>query len=111
MSPIMMEKRKAMTASDVAAALGTAVSTLNSWLSGDELREPTRRCFDFHRWRGNRRVWSEEGFQLLETAIHRESQLGGVLAGGRRRQKHESPSDPDAEAALAEVLGTKGRTY
>ncbi len=58
-------------------------------------------------------MWSEEGFEKLEMAIHRESQIG-VLAHGRTREKtkRESPPDPDAEAALEEVLGVKNtRTY
>jgi hypothetical protein len=98
---------------EAATRLGTAVSTLNTWLADDASRAPTARAFDFHRWRGNKRVWSEEGFQKLEMAIHRESE-SGVLAGGRTRERarHESPPDPDAAAALEEVLGTKRtRTY
>jgi hypothetical protein len=103
---------RVFTAGEAASRLGTAVSTLNTWLADDGNRGPTERVFDFHRWRGNKRVWSEEGFQKLEMAIHRESE-NGILAGGRTRgrTRHESPSDPDAEAALAEILGTKGRTY
>jgi hypothetical protein len=98
---------------DVAARLGVVVSTLNGWLKEDEARDPSKRVFDFHRLRGRSRKWSEAGFQKLEMAIHRESE-NGVLAGGRTREKgrHESPPDPDAEAALATVLGTKHvRTY
>jgi hypothetical protein len=93
-----------MTAIEVAARLGMAVSTLNGWLAVDENRQHA--LFDFHRWRGNKRVWSEEGFQKLEAAIDRESRRG-VLAGRRTRSKAKplSPPDPDAEAALAQVLG------
>jgi hypothetical protein len=99
---------KVITAGEAAARLGTAVATLNNWLADDARRGPTARLFDFHRWRGNKRVWSEEGFQKLEMAIHRESE-NGVLAGGRTRERtrRESPPDPDAEAALEEVLGPK----
>jgi hypothetical protein len=105
------ENNKIITAGEAAARLGTAISTLNSWLADDGSRGPTERMFDFHRWRGNKRVWSEEGFQKLEMAIHRESE-NGILAGGRTRQRtrHESPPDPDAKAALEDVLGAK-RTY
>jgi hypothetical protein len=104
--------RRTITAMEAATRLGTAVSTLNSWLADDASRGPAERVLDFHRWRGNKRVWSEEAFQKLEMAIHRESE-NGVLAGGRTRERvwRESPPDPDAEAALAEVLSNKGRTY
>ena len=102
-----------LSAREVAIRLGTAVSTLNAWLADDELREQSRRLFDFHRWRGNKRMWTDEGFEMLEMAIHRESQ-SGVLAGGRTRERtrRESPPDPDADAALEAVLGAKHvRTY
>jgi hypothetical protein len=102
-----------LSAREVAIRLGTAVSTLNAWLAEDEMREQPCRLFDFHRWRGNKRMWSQEGFERLEMAIHRESQ-SGVLAGGRTRERNrrESPPDPDAEAALEAVLGAKRvRTY
>jgi hypothetical protein len=97
-----------ITAAEAAARLGTAVSTLNAWLADDGSRGPAERLFDFHRWRGNKRVWSEEGFLKLEMAIHLESE-NGVLAGGRTRERTReiSPSDPDAAAALEEVLGAK----
>jgi hypothetical protein len=93
-----------LSAIEVAGRLGVAASTLNGWLAVDENRQ--RPLFDFHRWRGNKRVWSEEGFQQLEAAIDSESRRG-VLAGRRTRSKAKpmSPPDPDAEAALARVLG------
>jgi hypothetical protein len=93
-----------LTAREVADRLGTAVSTLNSWLAVDENREHA--LFNFHRWRGAKRVWTEEGFQKFEAAIDRESRRG-VLASRRTRSKAKpmSPPDPDAEAALARVLG------
>jgi hypothetical protein len=101
------------TAREVAIRLGTAVSTLNAWLADDEMRAQSHRLFEFHRWRGNKRMWTEEGFERLEMAIHSESQCG-VLAGGRTREKNgrASPPDPDAEVALETVLGTQHvRTY
>jgi hypothetical protein len=93
-----------LSAIEVAGRLGVAASTLNGWLAIDENRQQP--LFDFHRWRGNKRVWSEEGFRLLEAAIDRESRRG-VLSGQRIRSKAKpmSPPDPDAEAALARVLG------
>jgi hypothetical protein len=97
---------------DVARRLDVAPSTLNGWLKDDEGRPPEQRVFEFHRWRGRLRKWSEAGFRKLETAIHRESQ-GGVLSGSRiHRGSTASPPDPDAEAALGEVLGDdRKRTY
>jgi transposase len=93
---------------DVAKRLAVSVSTLNGWLKEDEKRAPGTRVFDFHRSRGRTRKWSEEGYAKLEFAINRESR-SGVLAGWRTREKSRqlSPPDPDAEAALAEVLGTR----
>jgi hypothetical protein len=98
---------------EVAKRLGVAVSTLNAWLKDDEHRPVDERAFDFHRWRGRVRRWSEEGFQSLEMAIHRESE-NGVLSAFRtgRRVTTVSPPDPDAETALREVLGpNRKRTY
>jgi hypothetical protein len=93
---------------EVARRLGVAVSTLNFWLRADHERHPSRRIFDFHRYRGRKRFWSEESFELLEAAIHRESQ-DGVLAPGRKHRTdyQKSESDPDAEAALRSVLGKR----
>jgi hypothetical protein len=90
----------------VAKRLNVSVSTLNAWLRNDEARPPARQVFQFHRSRGRYRFWSEESFRLLEIAIHRESQPGGVLAAwrNRRRDMDLSPPDPDAEAALEEIL-------
>jgi hypothetical protein len=98
-----------LSAIEVAARLGVAASTLNGWLAVDENRQNP--LFDFHRWRGNKRVWSEEGFGQLEAAIDRESRRG-VLSGQRTRSKAKptSPPDPDAEAALARVLGNTRTT-
>jgi hypothetical protein len=96
---------------DVAARLCIAQSTLNIWLKEDEARETKDQLFKFHRWVGNRRKWSEEGYRLLEHAIHRESEKG-VLSSMRARVKTtQSPADPDAEASLAEVLDGKTRTF
>jgi hypothetical protein len=97
---------------DVARRLDVAPSTLNGWLKEDENRPPGQRMFEFHRWRGRLRKWSEAGFRKLEMAIHRESQAG-VLSGSRiRRHTVVSPPDLDAEAALNEVLGDdRKRTY
>jgi hypothetical protein len=101
-----------ITAKQAALRLGTATSTLNGWLAEDDARDPDRRLFEFHRWRGNKRIWSEDGFVKLELAIHRESQ-DGVLSGARLRAKsNRSPADPDADQALADVLGPLfKRTY
>ncbi|SDO48159.1 hypothetical protein SAMN05444050_4243 [Afipia sp. GAS231] len=102
-----------MDVAQTAARLDVSPATLKGWLAEDQDRDPEKRKFDFHRWRGRRRKWTEEGFRKLELAIHEESQTG-VLSKWRTREKTkaESPPDPDAEAALAEVLGTKHtRTY
>jgi hypothetical protein len=90
---------------EIAERLNVAMSTLSGWLRADQARRPEDRVFDFHRWRGRSRYWSEEGFQKLEMAIHRESQVG-VLARWRTRRSDDllSPPDPDADASLDQVL-------
>jgi hypothetical protein len=105
--------QQALDVAQAAARLDVSPATLKGWLAEDQDRDPENRKFDFHRWRGRSRKWTEEGFRKLELAIHEESQTG-VLSRWRTRgkTKAESPPDPDAEAALAEVLGTKHtRTY
>ncbi|HEY3745527.1 MAG TPA: hypothetical protein VGL17_04755 [Gemmatimonadaceae bacterium] len=98
---------------EVARRLDIAPSTLNGWLRDDEARPSGRRVFEFHRCRGRVRKWSEIGFRKLEIAIHLQSQHGGVLAQSRvRRELVSSPPDPDAEAAMDEVLGNnRGGAY
>lgn len=80
---------------DVAARLAVAPSTLNNWLRDDENREPKDQLFKFHRWVGNRRKWSEDGFRLLELAVHSESE-NGVLSAARSRAK-PTRSEPAPE--------------
>lgn len=95
-----------LDAREVARRLSVGVSTLNGWLKTDDERPPGKRVFRFHRWRGSARRWSECGFLELEEAIHRESECG-VLAASRhaRGAPNLAPPDPEAEAALARVLG------
>jgi hypothetical protein len=92
---------------DVAERLAVATSTLNNWLKDDENRDPKDQLFKFHRWVGNRRKWSEDGFRLLELAVHSESENGVLSAARSRAKPTRSPEDPDAAASLAEVLGAK----
>lgn len=96
---------------EVADRLCVAHSTLNSWLKEDEAREGADQQFKFHRWVGNRRRWSEEGYRLLEIAVHRESENGVLSSMQARAKSSKSAADPDAEASLAEVLEKKSRTY
>lgn len=100
-----------LTASEVADRLGVALSTLNGWLRDDEQRPEPLQVFSFHRYRGRSRFWSEGSFQRLEYAIHQESRFGAL----RPQPKKTAPSseaDPDAEDALARVIGKRQlRTY
>jgi hypothetical protein len=93
----------------IAPRLHVAASTLAGWLRDDYRRPESHRVFEFHRWRGKNRFWSEESFRKFEMAIHRESQHGGVLAGSRSRTSNSRSSapDPDAEASLEKVLGRR----
>lgn len=95
-----------ISAQTAANRLGLSVSTLHRWLADDQARHPANRLFSFHRMRGGqRRVWSEEGFALLEAAIDRESRPGGVLCHWRaRRPVGGSPDDPDAARSMDAVL-------
>ena len=99
-----------LSTKDVAARLCVASSTLNAWLQEDDARMPQDKLFRFHRWVGNRRRWSEDGYRMLELAVHYESE-NGVLARVRTRTAR-CPADPDAEMSLAEVLDPKDtRTF
>lgn len=96
-----------VTAKIAAKRLGLAVPTLNRWLVDDQERPPDSRLFQFHRMRGGqKRVWSEEGFAALESAIDRESRPGGALCHWRARAPFGgSPDgDPDAERSMDAVL-------
>jgi len=86
----------------VAQRLRIAVSTLNGWLLEDDQRPAHQQVFQFHRWRGARRYWSELGFRRLEEAIHRESR-SGVLARGRKRPSILTDETADQDA-LERVL-------
>src|SRR5882724_8216924 len=60
-------------------------STLDQWLANDMLRPVGERRFQFHTFRGAKRVWTETAFQNLSAAIERESLSGGVLARSSSR--------------------------
>lgn len=90
-------------ADEVSARLSIAKSTLNAWLKMDDARPLEHQLFKFHQWVGNKRRWSEEGYRLLERAIHMQSE-SGVLSTRTRVPAATASVDPDAEASLREVL-------
>ena len=90
-----------LTVRTIAQRLGVAVSTLNTWLHEDDQRPAHLQVLQFHRWRGARRLWSEDGYRHLEEAIHRQSQ-SGVLARGRKQPL--ILSDEADQDALERVL-------
>lgn len=71
------------TFEEVAQDLRTSKRTLDGWLSADLLRPVELRRFQFHTFRGRKRIWSTAAFEMLKSAIERESAPGGVLAGSR----------------------------
>ena len=96
----------------VALRLGISTSTLNGWLKNDQQRPEDRQVFAFHRWRGRSRFWSEASFEQLENAIHHQSQHGVLATWRVRNAMCDQEPDPDAEDALARVIGAKvDRTY
>jgi hypothetical protein len=100
------DARQTVGTDEVAERLGIATSTLNLWLRADQQRPAGMQVFAFHRWRGRCRVWSEEAFEQLEQAIHRESQYG-VLCAKRAASRSSDAADPDATDALARILSKK----
>jgi hypothetical protein len=96
--------RYGLGAAEVADRLGIALSTLNGWLKADEQRPESMQVFAFHRCRGRSRLWSETSFQKLDLAIHQESK-NGVLRSRQSNIDTGSEADPDAEDALARVIG------
>jgi hypothetical protein len=71
------------TFEEVALDLRISKRTLDGWLSADLLRPRDDMRFQFHTFRGRKRIWSKDAFELLKSAIERESAPGGVLAGSR----------------------------
>jgi hypothetical protein len=61
------------------------VMALDQWLTDDMLRPADERRFQFHTFRGAKRIWTEAAFQNLRAAIERESLSGGVLARSSSR--------------------------
>lgn len=68
------------TFEEAATDLRVSKRTLDTWLSADLLRPLDMRRFQFHTFRGRKRIWSENAFEQLKLAIERESAPGGVLA-------------------------------
>jgi hypothetical protein len=85
---------------EVVERLRIARSTLDQWLANDMLRPPGERRFQFHTYRGAKRIWTEEAFQNLRLAIERESLSGGVLArsGSRNVMAIGTPRAPSSPA-------------
>src|ERR1700675_4123877 len=71
------------TFEEVARDLRTSKRTLDGWLSADLLRPVDSRKFQFHTFRGRKRIWSTAAFEMLKSAIERESAPGGVLEASR----------------------------
>jgi hypothetical protein len=70
---------------EVVERLRIGRSTLDQWLANDILRPVGERRFQFHTFRGAKRVWTEAAFQNLQKAIEHESLSGGVLARSSSR--------------------------
>jgi hypothetical protein len=102
----MQENGPPFNACAVAKRLGVSLSTLNWWISADEERRPEYRRFQFHSYRGRKRIWSETHYLSLERAVEIESAPGGVLGGWRKTTDRENASERESSAreALDRVL-------
>lgn len=100
----MSKNEMPLNARSVALRLGTALSTLNGWLSADEEHPAHERRFAFHTYRGRKRLWSEAGFVALERAIEIESEPGGVLGGWRSGYGSRAASAHEAGEARKAML-------
>ena len=94
---------------EVVERLRIGRSTLDQWLANDMLRPVGERRFQFHTFRGAKRVWTETAFQNLRTAIERESLSGGVLARSNSRNvtaigMPRAPSSPAADQLASEKV-------
>src|SRR5262245_31106396 len=70
---------------EVVQRLRIGRSTLDQWLADDLMRTEGEQHFQFHTFRGAKRIWTEMAFQNLRAAIERESLPGGVLARSSSR--------------------------
>src|SRR5215813_923827 len=94
---------------EVVERLRIGRSTLDQWLANDMMRPAGERLFQFHTFRGAKRVWTETAFQSLRAAIERESLAGGVLARSSSRNataigKPRAPSSPAADQLASEKV-------
>src|SRR5689334_7134911 len=86
------------TIKEVCADARIGRTTLEEWLAADLLRPQDDRRFQFHRWRGRKRIWSPEAYRKLIEAIEHESEPGGVLAHRGRSMISGAPAIPAASA-------------
>src|SRR5260370_42400218 len=70
---------------EVVERLRIGRSTLDQWLANDMLRPVGERRFQFHTFRGAKRVWTGTAFQNFRGGITRESIYSGVLARSNSR--------------------------
>ncbi len=94
---------------EVVERLRVGRRTFDGWLSDDLFRAAGEQLFQFHTYRGRKRIWTETAFQNLRQAIERESQPGGVLAGSSLRNvmaigTPQAPSSPAAEQHASEKV-------
>src|SRR5258708_9800915 len=86
-------------------------STLDQWLANDMLRPVGERRFQFHTFRGAKRVWTDTAFQNLRAAIERESLSGAVLARPSSRNMTAigtppAPSSPAPDQLASQKVST-----
>lgn len=95
------------TIAEVCAEARIGRRTLEKWLGDDMLRAFDDRRFQFHTWRGHKRIWKPDAYRALVEAIERESEPGGVLTSkkvsGAAAIKIPFVSDRDARRAAEAV--------
>jgi hypothetical protein len=89
------------TFEEVTVDLRISKRTLDGLLSADLLRPVESRRFQFHTFRGRKRIWSVLAFEMLKSAIERESAPGGVLAGSRSSNEITTGTLPVAYGSAA----------
>jgi hypothetical protein len=96
-----------LVVAEVVGRLRIGRRTFDGWLSDDLSRAAGEQLFQFHTYRGRKRIWTETAFQNLRQAIERESQPGGVLARSSSRNATATGTPRARSSLTAERLASE----